>query len=252
VKDARPDDSAGAAGPGIVIPVEVHPLRIGYEHADGIARITLDDGKANAMSTAWFRELGAALDRAQADGAGALLVRGRPRFFSGGLDLKLLPTLSPAEMREMTETFASTFLRLYALPIPTVACVTGHAIAGGAVLAFACDARYATEGPYRIQMNEVAIGIPLPSWMLVIGESAIPATARNEALLHARGYAPAEALAHGVVGGVGATPEEKRAPRASGARGLAAAEPRGLRRIQGACARQARARAREPARRAGG
>jgi enoyl-CoA hydratase len=160
------------------------------------------------MSTAWFRELGDALGRAEKDQAGALLVRGRPRFFSGGLDLKLLPTLSPAEMRELQETFASTFLRLHALPIPTVACVTGHAIAGGAVLAFACDARFATEGPYRIQMNEVAIGIPLPRWMLFIAESAIPSTARSEFLLHARAWAPAEALARGVVDGVGASPEE--------------------------------------------
>jgi enoyl-CoA hydratase/carnithine racemase len=111
-------------------------------------------------------------------------------------------------MRELSESFARTFLRLHALPIPTLACVTGHAIAGGAVLAFACDARFATEGPFRIQMNEVAIGIPLPRWMIFIGESAIPATSRNEFLLHARAYSPAEALARGVVDGVGATPEE--------------------------------------------
>jgi enoyl-CoA hydratase len=183
-------------------------LRIGYELKDGIARITLDDGKANAMSQDWFGELGAALDRALADGAGALLVRGRPRFFSGGLDLELLPTLSPAALREMSEAFARTFLRVHTLPIPTVACVTGHAIAGGAVLAFACDARFATQGPFRIQMNEVAIGIPLPAWMLFIAESAIPATARNAFLLHARAFSPAEALALGLVDGVGATQEE--------------------------------------------
>jgi enoyl-CoA hydratase len=182
-------------------------VRIRYENEGGIARITLDDGKANAMSTQWFGELGAALDRAEADAAGALLVRGRPRFFSGGLDLKLLPSLAPAGLRELSETFARTLLRVHAFPLPTVACVTGHAIAGGAVLAFACDARFATEGPYRIQMNEVAIGIPLPSWMVFIGEAAIPPTARNEALLHARGYAPAEALARGIVDGVGADPE---------------------------------------------
>ena len=183
-------------------------MRIAYENLGSIARITLDDGKANAMSLPWFNELGAALDRAEADAAGALLVRGRPRFFSGGLDLKLLPSLPPAGLRELSEMFAHTLLRLHAFPIPTVACVTGHAVAGGAVLAFACDARFATEGPYRIQMNEVAIGIPLPSWMLFIGESAIPATARNEALLHAHAYTPSEALARGIVDGVAATPEE--------------------------------------------
>jgi enoyl-CoA hydratase len=197
-------------------------LRIAYEIEGGIARITLDDGKANAMSTAWFVELGAALDRAQADAAGALLVRGRPRFFSAGLDLKLLSSLPPAGLRELSETFARTLLRVHAFPIPTVACVTGHAIAGGAVLAFACDARIATAGPYRIQMNEVAIGIPLPSWMLFIGESAIPATARNEALLHAHGYTPDEALARGIVDGVGATPEEAERLASGRARSLLA------------------------------
>jgi enoyl-CoA hydratase len=183
-------------------------VRIDYRLEGGVARITLDDGKANAMSVPWFAELAAALDRAQADAAGALIVRGRPRFFSGGLDLKLLPALSPGELRELSETFARTMLRVHALPIPTVACVSGHAIAGGAVLAFACDARFVTDGPYRIQMNEVAIGIPLPAWMAWIAESAIPPTARNEALLHARAWAPGEALARGMVDGVGATPEE--------------------------------------------
>lgn len=197
-------------------------MRIRYELENGVARITLDDGKANAMSTPWFLELGAALDRAQADAAGALLVCGRPKFFSGGLDLKLLPTLPPAGMRELSETFARTFLRVHAFPIPTVACITGHAIAGGAVLAYACDARFATEGPFRIQMNEVAIGIPLPAWMLTIAELAISPTARNEALLHSRGYTPAEALARGIVDGVGATPEETERLASGRARSLLA------------------------------
>ncbi len=183
-------------------------MRIAYAFEDGIASITLDDGKANAMSVPWFNEFGAALDRTEADAAGALIIRGRPRIFSGGLDLKLVPTLPPAGLRELFEVFARTMLRLYAFPIPTVACAAGHAIAGGAVLAFACDARFATQGPYKIQMNEVAIGIALPGWMLVIGESAIPPTARNEMLLHARACTPAEALARGVVDGIGETPEE--------------------------------------------
>ena len=111
---------------------------------------------------------------------------------------------------------------MHAFPIPTVACISGHAIAGGAVLAYACDARFATEGPFRIQMNEVAIGIPLPAWMLTIAESAIAPTARNEALLHARGYTPTEALARGIVDGVGATPEETQRLASERARSLLA------------------------------
>jgi len=233
----------------IVTRAEEFGLRIAYETLGGIARITLDDGKANAMSVPWFSELGAALDRAEADAAGALLVRGRPRFFSAGLDLKLLPSLPPAGLRELSESFARTLLRLHAFPIPTVACVTGHAIAGGAVLAFACDARFATDGPYRIQMNEVAIGIPLPSWMLCIGESAIPATARNEALLHARAYTPAEALARGIVDGVGATSEEAERLASERARSLLslnrAAYTESKRRLREAGGRRALERLRE-------
>lgn len=176
--------------------------RMRYEIDGKIARIVFDDGKANAMSVPFFEELGALLDRAESEGAGALVLAGRQGMFSGGLDLKLLPTLSRDGLRELSAAFARTMLRVYTLPIPTVAAVTGHAIAGGAVLAFACDRRYAVDGRFRLQLNEVAIGIPMPSWMAAIASSAIPPGQHVAALLHARAYAPAEALALGIVDGL--------------------------------------------------
>ncbi len=57
-------------------------------------------------------------------------------------------------------------------------------------------------GNYRVQMNEHAIGIPLPSWMFFIGESAIPTAFRTAALLHAKAYSPAEACAAGIFHGL--------------------------------------------------
>jgi enoyl-CoA hydratase len=176
--------------------------KIRYELAGGIAQITLDDGKANAMSGPFFAELESLLDRAQADGARVVLFAGRQGMFSGGLDVKLLPTLSPDGLRELSAKFARTMLRIYQLRIPTIAACTGHAIAGGAVLAFACDRRFAVAGPFRIQMNEVAIGIALPSWMLLIGASAIPLRWQTSVLLHARPMTPAEAFERGVVDGL--------------------------------------------------
>lgn len=173
-----------------------------------MACITLDDGKANAMSTPWFEELGAALDRVEREGAKALVLRGRERFFSGGLDLKLLPTLDPVGMRALTQAFARTMLRVFTFPVPTAAAITGHAMAGGAVLAFACDLRFAQAGAFRLQLNEVAIGIPLPSWMALIARHAVPPRWQVEALLHARSYAPDEALARGLVDGVAAAGED--------------------------------------------
>jgi enoyl-CoA hydratase len=167
-----------------------------------MAQITFDDGKANAMSVPFFAELDGMLDRAQADGARVVLFAGRPGMFSGGLDVKLLPTLSRDALRELSATFARTMLRIYQFPIPTIAACTGHAIAGGAILAFACDRRFAADGPFRIQMNEVAIGIPLPSWMLLIAGTAIPLSWQASVLLHARPVTPAEAFERGIVDGL--------------------------------------------------
>ena len=176
--------------------------KVTYGIEDGIAQITMDDGKANAMNWGFFEEMGKRMDQAESDGAKALVITGRPGFFSGGLDLKLLPTLSASEMGDFFITFARTMLRVFSFPVPTIAAITGHAIAGGAMLAFACDRRFALDGPYRIQMNETLIGIPLPSWMFLIARSAIPSRWRNEALLHARAYNPNEALERGILDAV--------------------------------------------------
>jgi enoyl-CoA hydratase len=111
-------------------------------------------------------------------------------------------------------------LRVFTFPIPTVAAVSGHAIAGGAFLAFACDLRHAADGPFRLHVNEVAIALPLPSWALVLAESAIPARWHTEAILHARPYAPAEALERGIVDGV-APPDQVLAQARRTAAGLA-------------------------------
>lgn len=176
--------------------------KVTYSIEDGIAQITMDDGKANAMNWEFFEEMGKGMDQAENDGAKVLVITGRPGFFSGGLDLKLLPTLSASEMGDFATRFARTMLRVFSFPAPTIAASTGHAIAGGAMLTFACDRRFALDGPYRIQMNETLIGIALPSWMFLIASSAIPSRWRNEALLHARAYNPNEALERGILDAV--------------------------------------------------
>ena len=172
---------------------------IAYTTRDGIAEITLDDGKVNAMHRAFFDGLNAALDRAAGDGSRALVVTGRPGYLSAGLNIKLLPTLPPDELRPTLVGFGQTLLRLWTYELPTVAAASGHAVAGGALLAFACDRRFLTDGPFRVQMNETAIGLPLPTWALAICQAAIPRRWHTEALLHAHAYTPAESLERGMV-----------------------------------------------------
>ncbi len=176
--------------------------KISYTIENNRAEITMDDGKANAMDFNYFEELNSALAAIESSGSKAVIIKGRQGFFSGGLDLKLLATLAPNDIARLAETFARAMLRVFLYPIPTIAVCTGHAIAGGAMLAFACDRRYIIDGNYRIQMNEHAIGIPLPSWMLLIGQSSIPAGVLAEALLHAKAYTPREAHGAGIFHGL--------------------------------------------------
>ena len=169
---------------------------------DNVAVITLDDGKVNAMTLPFFESLGGALDRAEQDGAGALVITGRPGAFSAGLNLKVLPTLPPEELRRTLTAFGKTMLRVFTFPLPTIAAVSGHAIAGGAMLAFACDLRHLADGAFRLHLNETAIGLPLPTWAIMMGQSAVPNRWHTAALLHARAYTPAEALERGIADAV--------------------------------------------------
>lgn len=173
-------------------------MGITYEAGDGVALVTLDDGKVNAMAQPFFEELNGVLDQVEREAA-ALVLTGRQGYFSAGLDLKVLPTLAPADFERAMVAFGETMLRVFTFPVPTVAAITGHAIAGGAFLAFACDERYLASGPYRIHVNEVAIALPLPTWAIAIAQSAVPKRSHVEAILHARPYSPEEAFAQGLV-----------------------------------------------------
>jgi enoyl-CoA hydratase len=175
---------------------------VDYTSAEGVASIRIDDGKVNAMGPAFFDELNAALDSAEQQQVGAVVLIGRAGYFSAGLNVKLLPTLPPDEITRTLQAFGHTLLRVWTLPIPTVAAVTGHAVAGGLFLALACDTRLVARGAFRLHANEHAIGLPLPSWALAITESAVPTASYNELMLHARAFSPDEALARGMINGV--------------------------------------------------
>lgn len=181
---------------------------VAYECHGPIGFVQLDDGKANAMRSDWFSALHDALDRAEADGVRALVLRGRPGIFSGGLDLKFLPTLDASEMPAFTRDFARTMLRVWTFPAPTVAGISGHAIAGGCVLASACDARLGLAGPYRIQMNEHWIGITLPAWMRSILASAWNAPALERLVVLGEPFSTQEAHGAGMLHAVADDPED--------------------------------------------
>ena len=161
------------------------------ELEDGIAWITLDDGKVNALSTERLAELGSAFDAAERAGAAAVL-RGREGIFSAGFDLGTFQRGRDASL-EMLRAGAGLILRILAFPHPVLTLCTGHAYPMGAFLMLAADARYGIAGPWRIGMNETAIGLTLPKFAVELARHRLtpPGFAR---VATGAMFAPEEAL----------------------------------------------------------
>lgn len=159
---------------------------------EGLARIRMDDGKANAMNPTFLSELLDCLE--QAKGAEAVVISGRSGFFSGGLDLKLLPTLPPAEFQNAVNLFERVMRTVLEFPVPVVAAVEGHSMAGGSVLMLCCDIVVATPGAYRIGLNETAIGLALPEFVYQLARVRLQPRAYTRALMLGMTFPPEEAL----------------------------------------------------------
>lgn len=178
---------------------------LAYELDAGVATITLDDGKANAMSVAMLQAINAALDRADAAQA-AVLLSGRPGIFSAGFDLAVFKR-EPAEQLQMLELGARLTARLLSYPRPVLAACTGHAIAMGAFLLLSCDVRVGADDPgMRIQVNEVQIGLTLPRFAIEVCRQRLAPARLNLAALTAQSHTPAQALRAGFLDEIVAAP----------------------------------------------
>src|SRR3954447_7782483 len=125
---------------------------------DGVAVVTMDDGKMNAVGHAVLDSLHAALDTAAAE-ARAVCIVGNEKALSAGFDLAVMTGDDPAAVVALVKAGAELMMRLYVHPQPTVAAVTGHALAAGGLLALSVDTRIAEPGRSKIGLNEVAIGL---------------------------------------------------------------------------------------------
>ena len=152
------------------------------ENADGIVVLTVDRPPANAMDVSLLREIIEAVEHVASEPPRALVLAGRPGFFSAGADLKALPSHGPEQQREMVRSINAMALGVYELPCPVVGAITGHAIAGGLVLALCTDIRIASsEGSYGL--TEVKVGVAYPQAAIgVVAAELAPHAARALAL----------------------------------------------------------------------
>jgi enoyl-CoA hydratase len=170
---------------------------VNYELRDNVAVVRMDDGKANAVGYALADGLDAALDRAERE-ASAVVLTGRPGRFSAGFDLAEM-TGGAEKVRALVTRGAEVLLRLYALPVPLVMACTGHALAAGALLLLTGDVRVAARGPFKIGLNEVAIGMPLPVLGMELARDRLNPAHLTASTLFAQVVDPEHALAAGWV-----------------------------------------------------
>ncbi len=189
------------------------------EVRDGIAEISLDDGKANVLTTAVLSELDDLLARfgSVSGPVAAILLRGRTGILTGGIDLRVLEA-GGAPAAEMRQAAGRLLLRVCKADLPVVVACTGHAVAAGAMLLLAADQRLGVDGDFKIGFNEVAAGMALPDLAIELARPRLAPTHLARATLTAEMFDPASASAAGFLDTVVSSDEIEAAAMAAARR----------------------------------
>jgi enoyl-CoA hydratase len=157
---------------------------VAVEEGENAVIITMDDGKANALSFAMFDGLNAALDTAAQAGK-CVVIAGRPGRFSAGFDLSVMAA-GGEPMHRLLRTGAELSVRLLSFETPVILAVSGHALAMGALLCLSADYRVGIDGDFKLGLNEVAIGMTLPWFGIELAQSRLEEThlSRSVGLAH--------------------------------------------------------------------
>jgi len=158
--------------------------------------LTFSSGRVNAQDVELLKELTGALGELRSSGAGALVVTGAGRAFSAGVDLNRVVDGGAGYTDRLVPALSEAFEAMFSYPGPTVAAINGAAIAGGCVLACACDRRLI--GPEaQIGASEVRVGVAFPVAALEVMRYACGDRA-EDVLLGGRLYRGDEAIANGL------------------------------------------------------
>ena len=189
-----------------------------YELDGEIATITLDDGKVNALSIEMLHSLHAALEQAEQDEA-IVVLTGKGKCLSAGFDINVFVGV-PERLLEMLTLGATLYERMLRFPRPVIVACNGHAVAAGAFLLLAADMRIAVDGPFRIGLNEVKIGLTVPWFAIELARYRLAPAHFDRAVVNATIYSPEDAVAAGFIDRV-IPGEELRAASLQGASELA-------------------------------
>jgi enoyl-CoA hydratase len=165
---------------------------ISYHLEDGIATMTLSNGKVNAISPDVIAAFNAALDQAVTDRA-VVIITGTPGMLSGGYDLKVM-TSGPKEAVALVTAGSTLTRRLLAHPFPVIVACPGHAVAKGAFLLLSVDYRIGVDGPFTIGLNEVQIGMTMHHAGIELARDRLRKSAFHRAVINAEMFNPQNAV----------------------------------------------------------
>ncbi len=171
-------------------------LRI--EDKDGIVIVRMEHGKVNAIDRELLESVRSTLAEIEASDARGAVLTGRGGAFSAGVDLFRVLDGGAEYLSEFLPVLSDALRELAEFPKPLVAAMNGHAIAGGCILACACDYRVLAEGSGKIGVPELLVGVPFPAVPLEIVRAVVPSRHLQEVLLLGKLYQGADALDRGL------------------------------------------------------
>ncbi|MGY1891647.1 enoyl-CoA hydratase [Pseudomonas fluorescens] len=165
---------------------------ISYHLEDGIATLTLSNGKVNAISPDVIAAFNAALDQAVTDRA-IVIITGQPGILSGGYDLKVM-TAGPKEAVALVTAGSTLARRLLSHPFPVIVACPGHAVAKGAFILLSADYRIGVDGPFSIGLNEVQIGMTMHHAGIELARDRLRRSAFHRSVINGEMFDPKSAV----------------------------------------------------------
>jgi enoyl-CoA hydratase len=172
----------------------MNPL-VTYSLQDGVATLTLNNGKVNAVSPDLIADFNRALDQSVQDRA-IVIVTGQPGILSGGYDLKVMMS-GPQQAMDLVTAGSTLARRMLAHPFPIIVACPGHAVAKGAFLLLSADYRIGVEGPFNIGLNEVRIGMTMHHVGIALARDRLSKPVFQRSVINAEMFTPQGALAAG-------------------------------------------------------
>jgi enoyl-CoA hydratase len=168
---------------------------VNYTSKEKYAIITINNGKANAISHQVIEGLNQSLDKALEEDK-IVILTGTPGIFSGGFDLKVMTKSSEDALKLVTKG-SQLSLKMLSFPKPIIIACNGHAIAKGAFLLLSADYRIGTEGDFKIGLNEVMIGMTMHNAGIAIAKSRLSEVYLNRCVNNAEIFSVKDAVKAG-------------------------------------------------------